>query len=121
MKFTNIFATARQILENDKEELFTNFQKNNRPSGFGYIQKHCEEYMFEAIKDDVLTASETSKLIIKSVSAEVIDYDDSNGTKVASVRYTAVIVVDGEAEDIDEAWHFKYDGWNWKLAGIEQM
>lgn len=121
MKLANFFATARQIIENDKEALFTDFQKNNRPSGIGYIKNNCVDYMFEAIKEDVLAASESSKVIIKSVSAEVIDYTDDNGIKIASVRYIGVISVDGELDDINEVWHFKYDGWNWKLAGIEQV
>ena len=121
MKFTNIFATARQIIENDKEELFTNFQKNNRPSGLDYIKKNCVDYFFDAIKDTVLSASESDKIVIKSISAEVIDYTDDNGVKIASIRYTCTMSINEEIEDFDEVWHFKYNGWSWLLAGIEQV
>lgn len=121
MKLTNIFATPRQIIENDKESMFAKFQKNNRPSGIGYIKDNCVDYMFEAIKEDVLSTSEASKVIIKSVSAEVIDYNDENGVKIASIHYICTMVIDEEIEEIDEVWHFSYSGWNWKLAGIEQV
>lgn len=121
MNISKLFSTARQIIENEKESLFTNFQKNNRPSGLEYIKNNCVDYLFEAIKDDVIAASESAKIIIKHINAEVIDYTDENSVKIASIRYNGVMSVDGEIEEIYEVWHFKYDGWNWKLAGIEQV
>ena len=119
--FSNIFSTARQVIENEKESLFINFQKNNRPSGLTYIKDHCVDYMFEAIKDDVFSAPESSKLIIKSISAEVIDYSDYDGVKLATIQYSSVLSIDGELEEVEEFWHFKYNGWSWLLAGIEQV
>lgn len=121
MKFSNIFASARQILENNKEEMFSEFQKNNRPSGLEYIKNHCVDYLFESIKDDVLAASESAKVIIKSITAEVVDYTNENGVKIASIHYNCVMSIDGEIEDINEVWHYKYNGWSWLLAGIEQI
>jgi predicted lipid-binding transport protein (Tim44 family) len=116
-----MFATARQILEEEKESLFIKFQQNNRPSGLSYIKAHCVDYLFEAMKDNILANPEDDKVVVKSIEANIIDYDDSNGTKIASVHYTCVISTNGQEDDIDEFWHFKYTGWNWHLTGIEQV
>ena len=117
----NIFASSNDVLENEKEDLFINFQKNNRPSGLSYIKDHTMDYLFEALKDDVLAANEETKIVIKSIEANVVDIEGKGSSKVGSVHYQAVILVDGIEEFIDEMWHFQYSGWNWKLAGIEQF
>lgn len=116
----NLFATAADVLENNKSKYFIDFQKNNRPSGLGYIERHCVDYFFEAIHEDVKAANEVSVIIVKSINATVIDVSQEGTHKVGTIRYNAVLSVDGEVETIDEFWHFVYDGWNWKLAGIEQ-
>lgn len=117
----NIFATAADVLENKKNEYFINFQKNNKPSGLNYIAMNCEDYFFDAIKEDVKIANEASSIVVKYIDAEVIDVTKEGTHKVGTIRYEAVLIVDGVVEEIDEFWHFVYDGWNWKLAGIEQI
>lgn len=116
------FTTSRQLIEKEKETYFLEFQKNNRPSGLEYIKNNTLDYMFEAIKDDVLAANEHAFIVVKKIDAKIVDFDDTMGysNKVASVQYMATISTDGNMEDINEIWHFKYDGWHWKLAGIQQ-
>ena len=114
---TSIFANPSEILESNKEQMFVDFQKNNKPSGIGYIQKHSVPYFFEAIQDDILASMDDTKIVVKRLEAEVVDETGD----VASVHYAAEVVTNGESEFIDEVWHFKYTGWGWKLCGIEQI
>jgi hypothetical protein len=113
-----MFSSASEILERNKESIFTEFQNHNHKGGLPYIKKNCVDYFYDIIKDIVPDGIQTVKVL--SLEASVIDITSEGIGKVASVHYIARLSVNDEIEFVDEIWNFVYNGWNWKLAGMEQ-
>ena len=118
----NLFATSKDVLSNNKEEIFCNFQKNNKPSGLDFIRKSTTPMFFDVVKPMVLESNETDNITVKKIASCILDSysEDIGSDKIATVRYDAVVSRDNVDEEISELWHFVYNGWNWKLAGIQQ-
>lgn len=112
-------------LESTAQQMFIDFQKNNRPSQIDVIESQSDPVFFEAIKDSVLEASDNKKVTIKSIEAEVVNVAQENGQLVGSVRYRGVIN-EANGQDlnkitVDEVWHYVYRNNKWLLAGIEAV
>lgn len=112
-------------LASSAQQMFIDFQKNNCPSQIDEIEARSDPVFFEAIKDTVLEASDTKKVIVKSIETEVVNVAQENGQLVGSVRYRGVIN-EQNGQDInkitvDEVWHYVYRNNKWLLAGIEAV
>lgn len=125
---TPVFASIsspRTQLEDEAEKMFINFQKNNRPSQLSAIEAQSESVFFAAIKDSVMSASDTKEVTIKSIEAEVVDVSPKGSRLVGSVRYRAVIQeINGNTltkTTLDEVWHYIHNNSLWLLAGIEPV
>lgn len=114
------------MLRDGKEQMFINFQKNNKPSGVSYIQSNSDSVFFEAIRDDVVNSSETRTVSVRSLEAKLEDITEEGSRFIGSVSYKGVIVEREEGQEpvnteINEMWNFIYNNGSWKLAGIEQL
>jgi hypothetical protein len=112
-------------LEDSKESMFLNFQKNNKPSGLSYIQSNCTEMMFSAIRDDVASGSDDHQVGVKSLECKVVDVTQEGSRLIGSVHYKGVLRETDGGETVEtpvnEVWNFVHDGNRWMLAGIEQV
>lgn len=113
-------------LRDTKEQLFIDFQKNNRPSGLGYIQQNSDPMLFESIRDSVSSNSDSRSVTVKSLEAKLEDITKDGSRFIASVSYRGVLVEQEEGQDavttnMNELWNFVHNGTGWKLAGIEQL
>lgn len=113
-------------LRDMKENLFSNFQKNNKPSGLNYIQQNSEPMFFDAIRDMVMEGSDSRTITIRSLEAQLVDITQDGSRFIGSVVYKGTVVeteVGGEpvATNINEMWNFVYTNGGWKVAGIEPL
>jgi hypothetical protein len=118
--------TPEDEIRDIKEQFFTDFQKNNRPSGIDYIRSHSEPMFFDAVEQMVRESSDTRVVRVKQLEAELVDLTQEGTRYIASVRYKAHVVEgepgqDGVDTPINELWNFVYSNGTWKLAGIDQL
>lgn len=116
---------AENELIDNKDDMFVNFQRNNKPSGIDYIQENSETLFFNAVRDSVVQSSDTREVRVVSLGSEVVNCEKEGSRLVASVHYKGKIVEtengDETSSDINEVWHFLYEGNVWKVAGIEPI
>ena len=98
-----------------------NFQQYNRPSKIDYIRENTDEFLFNAIKDNVLSSNDNRTVVVKNLEAELVDFSKEGSFEIASVHYTGEVLDDNELSNINEIWNFKYLNNTWKLVGISQV
>lgn len=121
MAGTTHSANPEDTLSRQMDDFFVNFQNNNRPSQLEWIRSNTTPLMFNAVRDMVEGSDDNRKVIVRSMSSEMVDVTATNGTYEGSVRYRATIEDDGETQQVDEVWNFLYDNGRWKLNGIDQV
>lgn len=109
-----------------KDQMFTNFQKNNKPSGLSYIQNNSTPMLFEAIRENIESGSESRVVTVRSLESRLEDITQDGSNYVASVSYKGTVIEKDAGQEavetpINELWNYTYDGRNWKLAGIESL
>ncbi len=102
---------------------FMHLQSMNNPDNVEEVRKYLTPDMFEQLKADISTNSETAEF--PQLDAEVIDAAQENGQIVASVRFSGMVSESVNAPTVPfaETWHYvKSDatGQKWVVAGIQQ-
>lgn len=113
-------------LRDNKEQMFIDFQKNNKPSGLRYIQSNTTPMMYDAISQQVGEGSDSRTCTVNTLEARVEDITQEGSNYIATVSYRGVVVEQEPGQkavstNIAENWHFKYINDSWKLAGIEEL
>lgn len=117
--------TPEDEIRDQKENFFTQFQQNNRPSGIDHIRQNSTPVFYDAVEDMVRGQSETRTVKVRKLEAELVDLTQEGSRYIASVRYNAV-VSEGESgnmqdTNLKEMWNFVYENNRWKIAGIDQL
>lgn len=122
MSFTK---NPEEKLRDSADQMFTDFQKSNKPSQLAHIQAQSTPMLFDAIKDSVLGTSENRTITIKTLEHEVVDISQEGTQYVGTVRYRATM---DETENgtttrtkLDQNWNYVYQNGRWLLAGIEPI
>lgn len=118
---TGLNVTPKDILEETKERLFSDFQLNNRPSGKHYIISNTTSLMYNSIRRELEKESEDKDVYIKRLEANLISVWQEGHYWIGSVEYSATIVEDTKPEVIHQIWNFEFINNKWKLAGIEVL
>jgi hypothetical protein len=117
-------VSAETQLRDIKEKFFTDFQKNNRPSGLSFIRANTTDALYEPLEDLVKQTDENRVIKVKNLEAKLENIEKEGSRYVATVSYKAKVLegVEGSLEEttIDEFWNFIYVNGSWKLNGIEQ-
>jgi hypothetical protein len=114
-------------LEDAKQQMFINFQKNNKPSGLNYIQSNSDAVFFEGVQEDIKDASDTRTITVRSLDAKLAEDIVKEGNQyIGSVVYRGVVIEQeaGQAPvstNINEMWNFIYTPSGWKIAGIQPV
>lgn len=113
-------------LRDNKEQMFIDFQKNNKPSGLRYIQSNTTPMMYEAMKEPVSQGSDSRTCTVQTLEARLEDITQEGSSYIGSVSYRGNVVEQEPGQKavvtaINEIWHFKHTDGGWKLAGIEEL
>ena len=112
-----------EMLRDNADKMFMDFQKSNRPSQISHIQAQSTPMFFDAIQDSVMNSSESRTVKIKTLEHELRDLSQEGTQFIGSVRYKATIEEAEQGQvtrtNLDELWNYVYENGRWLLAGID--
>jgi predicted lipid-binding transport protein (Tim44 family) len=106
---------------------FTRMQGANDVGNLADLREFTSNELYAELAEDIRARGGKNQATeIVSLNAQLVHFEQSNGTETASVRFTGVIREDanGAADAIDEVWNMQRPSdlsRGWVVAGIQQL
>jgi predicted lipid-binding transport protein (Tim44 family) len=88
------------------------------------LQEFTSNEMFIALTHELRARGSATRTEVVKMETALLGVETLGTDHVASVRFTGVVKVDGEVEQVDEVWNLAKPvngSHGWLLAGIQQL